>query len=147
MYGKYSAGWRRPIGCLKSLVIFRKRATNYRALLRKMTHTDKISYDSTPLCRKLTFERLYQSDPTRRARLAAGGALCWKVSCVLPVCCQCVASVLPVCCQCVASVLPVCCGCWRNAVSQGQQCEAVCCHCVAGCCSCWWSVVLEGLCV
>ena len=28
-------GWRRLIGCLKSQVIFRKRATNYRALLRK----------------------------------------------------------------------------------------------------------------
>jgi hypothetical protein len=34
-------GWRRPIGCLKLQVIFRKRATNYRALLRKMTYTDK----------------------------------------------------------------------------------------------------------
>ena len=32
---------RRPIGCLKLQVIFRKRATNYRALLRKMTYTDK----------------------------------------------------------------------------------------------------------
>jgi len=31
-------------------VIFRKRATNYRALLRKMTYDDKASYDSTPPC-------------------------------------------------------------------------------------------------
>jgi len=31
-------------------VIFRKRATNYRALLRKMTYKDKASYDSTPPC-------------------------------------------------------------------------------------------------
>jgi len=31
-------------------VIFRKKATNCRALLRKMTYTDKASYDSTPLC-------------------------------------------------------------------------------------------------
>ena len=29
-------GWRRPIGCLKLQVIFRKRATNYSALLQKM---------------------------------------------------------------------------------------------------------------
>ena len=29
-------GWRRPIRCLKLQVIFRKRAANYRALLRKM---------------------------------------------------------------------------------------------------------------
>ena len=28
----------------------RKRATNYRALLRKMTHEDKASYKSSPPC-------------------------------------------------------------------------------------------------
>jgi len=43
-------GWRRPIGCLKLQVIFRERATNYRARLRKMTSTDKVSYDFTPPC-------------------------------------------------------------------------------------------------
>jgi len=43
-------GWRRPTGCLKLQVIFRKRATNYRAPLRKMTYKDKASYDSTPPC-------------------------------------------------------------------------------------------------
>jgi len=43
-------GWRRPIGCLKLHVIFCKRATNYRALLQKMTYEDKASYDSTPPC-------------------------------------------------------------------------------------------------
>jgi len=43
-------GWRRLIGCLKLQVIFRKRATNYRAFLRKMTYEDKASYDSTPPC-------------------------------------------------------------------------------------------------
>jgi len=37
-------GWRRPIGCLKLQVIFRKRATTYRALLRGMTSKDKASY-------------------------------------------------------------------------------------------------------
>ena len=36
-------GWRRPIGCLKLQVIFRKRATNYRALLRKITCKNKVS--------------------------------------------------------------------------------------------------------
>ena len=44
----YYTGWRRLIGCLKLQVIFRKRATNYRALLRKMTYEDMASYDSTP---------------------------------------------------------------------------------------------------
>jgi len=49
-------GWRRLIGCLKSQVIFRKRATNSRALLRnlrKMTYEDKASYDSTPPCTRV----------------------------------------------------------------------------------------------
>jgi len=44
-------GWRRPIGCLKLQVIFCKRATNYRALLQKMTYQDKASYASLPPCR------------------------------------------------------------------------------------------------
>jgi len=43
-------GWRRLLGCLKLQVISRKRATNYRALFRKMTYEDKASYDSTPPC-------------------------------------------------------------------------------------------------
>jgi len=48
-------GWRRLIGCLKLQVIFRKSASNYRALLRKMTYEDKASCDSTPLCIYLTW--------------------------------------------------------------------------------------------
>jgi len=43
-------GWRRPIGCLKLQIIFCKRATNYRALLRKMTYKDKASYESSTPC-------------------------------------------------------------------------------------------------
>jgi len=43
-------GWRRCIGCLKLRVAFRKRANNYRALLRKMTHKDQASYGSSLLC-------------------------------------------------------------------------------------------------
>jgi len=42
----YCRGWRRCIGCLKMQVIFRKRATNYRALLRKMTYEDQASNES-----------------------------------------------------------------------------------------------------
>jgi len=42
--------WRRPIGCLKLLIISRKRATNHRALMRKMTYKDKASYGSSPPC-------------------------------------------------------------------------------------------------
>jgi len=46
----WCTGWRRPIGCLKLQVIFRKRATDYRAHLQKMTYEDKASYDSTLPC-------------------------------------------------------------------------------------------------
>jgi len=43
-------GWRRPIWCLKLQVIFRKRATNYMAVLWKMPCKDKASYESWPPC-------------------------------------------------------------------------------------------------
>ena len=43
-----ATGWRRPIECLKLQVIFRKRATNYRALFRKTTYKDMASYGSLP---------------------------------------------------------------------------------------------------
>jgi len=46
---RLNTGWQRPIGCLKLQVIFRKRATDFRALLRKMTYKDKASYGSSPL--------------------------------------------------------------------------------------------------
>ena len=45
-------GWRRPIGCLKLQVNFRRRATNYKALLRKMTSKDKASYASSAPCKR-----------------------------------------------------------------------------------------------
>jgi len=37
----------KPIGCLELHVIFRKRATNCRALLRKMTYKDRVSHGSS----------------------------------------------------------------------------------------------------
>jgi len=43
---EWITGWRRPIGCLKMQVIFLNRATNYRALLRKMTYEDKAFYNT-----------------------------------------------------------------------------------------------------
>jgi len=43
-------GWQRPIGSLNLQVLLCKRASNDRALLRKMTYEDKASYDSTPPC-------------------------------------------------------------------------------------------------
>jgi len=43
-------GWQRPIRCLKLQIIFRKKFTNYTALLQKMTYKDKASYGSSPPC-------------------------------------------------------------------------------------------------
>ena len=54
---KMHTGWRRPIGCLKSQVIFRKRATTYRALLQKMTCKDKVFDGSSPPCRMHTIDK------------------------------------------------------------------------------------------
>ena len=45
---KHPTGQQRCTGCLNLQISFRKRATNCRALLRKMTSKDKASYDSTP---------------------------------------------------------------------------------------------------
>jgi len=66
-------GWRRPIGCLKMHIVFRKRATNHRALWRKITFKDKASYGSSPPCttrtnkscrtRASSFERRVVSTP------------------------------------------------------------------------------------
>jgi len=46
----YSTGWPRPTGCLMSWVAFHPSATNYRAILQKITHNDKASYASLPPC-------------------------------------------------------------------------------------------------
>ena len=43
-------GWRRLIGSPKLQIIFHKRATKYRSLLRKITYKDKGSYESSPPC-------------------------------------------------------------------------------------------------
>jgi len=49
-------GWRRLIGSPKLQVIFHKRATKYRSLLRKMTYKDKGSYESSPPCMRQDLE-------------------------------------------------------------------------------------------
>ena len=47
----FGTGWRRLIGCFTLEVIFCKRATNYRALLQKMTYGDKAFCVPVPPCR------------------------------------------------------------------------------------------------
>jgi len=44
-------GWRRLIGSPKLQIIFHKRATKCRSLLRKMTYIDKGSYESSQPCK------------------------------------------------------------------------------------------------
>jgi len=74
-------GWRRLIGCLKLQVVFCKRATNYRALLRKMTYKDKPSYASSPPCTQIHKH-----------------ATCFSLLQCVAVCLQFVCGVLQVCC-------------------------------------------------
>jgi len=50
IYMYIDTGWRRLIGSPKSQIIFHKRATKYRSLLRKTTYKDKGSYESSPPC-------------------------------------------------------------------------------------------------
>jgi len=52
-----ATGWRRLIGSPKLQVIFRKRATNNRALLWKLTYEDKGSYESSPPCKGTQYIR------------------------------------------------------------------------------------------
>jgi len=92
-----SKGWQRPIWCLKLQVIFRKRATDYRAHLQKMTSKDKASYVSTPPCTPpaiLLHHRLFHTFPLCPAW---GIAHCIELLCVAVWCrvLQCVA----VCCS------------------------------------------------
>jgi len=54
-----STGWQRLIGCLQLQIVFRKRATSYRALLRNTTYDHKASYDSLPPCKATCITHLY----------------------------------------------------------------------------------------
>ena len=53
--GLLSTGWRRLIGSHKLQIIFHKRDTKYRSLLREMTCKDKGSYESSPPCTTTSF--------------------------------------------------------------------------------------------
>jgi len=60
-------GWRRLIGSPKLQIIFHKRATKYRSLLRKMTYKDKGSYESSPPCNSMR-EREAKTERVERER-------------------------------------------------------------------------------
>jgi len=106
-------GWQRLIRCPELQIIFHKRATKYRALLRKMTYKDKRSYESSPSCTRISRGLIACICSALQHR-----SLRYSVLQCVAACC----SVL----QCVA----VCCGV--------MQCVAVWCsvlRCVAVCCS------------
>ena len=64
-------GWQRLIGSPKLQIIFHKRATKYRSLLRKMTYKDKGSYESSPPRRNQSCK----SAPTYSSK--NGNSLAW----------------------------------------------------------------------
>jgi len=124
-------GWPRPIACLKLQVILRKRATNFRALLRKMTYEDKGSHDSTPPCtrhprlgcihtwphRVYTYMATYIPPPSLHGRLSRPPHPCVYL-------CVCV-------CVCVRVCVYVCvcvCVCERHMGAQHVHIRSHCKH-------------------
>jgi len=55
LYVAHHTGWPRLIGSPKLQIIFHKRATKCRSLLRKTTHKDKGSYESSPPCMRHSY--------------------------------------------------------------------------------------------
>jgi len=70
-------GWRRLIGSPKLQIIFHKRATNYMALLLKMTYKDKGSYESLPTCSWARDANSYSAMHITKEPLKIG-LFCWK---------------------------------------------------------------------
>jgi len=62
------SGWRRLIGSPKLQIIFHKRVTKYRSLVRKMTYKDKGSYESAPPCSGGLYSTLSQLNEFSKAR-------------------------------------------------------------------------------
>ena len=114
-------GWQRPIGSPKLQIIFPKRATKYRALLRKMTYKDKGSYESSPPCTRISQGLIACTCSALQHRsVRYSGLQCVAVCCSVL---QCVA----VCCSVMRCVALYC-----NVL----HCVALCCivlHCVAVC--------------
>jgi len=54
-----TTGCRRLTGSPKLQIIFHKRATKYRSILKKMTYKDKGSYQSSPPCRTRCIHNWY----------------------------------------------------------------------------------------
>ena len=119
-------GWRRLIGYLKLQVVFRKKATNFRALLKKMPHKDKASYGSSlPCMRTPTFRNTLRCTATHCNTLQHTAAHCNTLQHVATHSTHCNAL------HHVATL--------RNIFIYAQhvQCVAVCCsvlQCVAVCC-------------
>jgi len=92
---KLGTGWQRPLRCLKLQVGFRKRATNYRALLREMTHTDKASYGSLPLCSYCVLHKYVPCVYSHSPAICCSVLQCVAMCCSLLLCVPCVYSHSP----------------------------------------------------
>jgi len=66
LFSEFIYRWRRPIGCLELRVIFHKRATNYRALLRKMTCKHKACYVCSPPCSTLSSPLTFETQTQKQ---------------------------------------------------------------------------------
>ena len=128
-------GWRRLIGSPKLQIIFHKRATKYRALLRKMTYKDKGSYESSPPC--IQKEICNMSSETADVIKYENIIYVQKQQLFLKCCNVCVCVRLCAClCVCMCMCMCVCvCVCVSSALSDVFQglcmCECVCvCVCV-----------------
>ena len=64
--------WRRLIESPKLQIIFHKRATEYRALLLKLTYKDKGSYESSPPCRMSCLRNFVLTPQKRHADSTCG---------------------------------------------------------------------------
>jgi len=74
-------GRQRCIGCLKLQISFRKKATNYRALLQKMTYKDQASCGSLPPCRSCHTYSMKKSRHT--CKWAVSHLHVWNETCLV----------------------------------------------------------------
>jgi len=127
-------GWRRLIGSPKLQIIFHKKATKYRSLLRKMTYKDKGSYESSPPCMCNERETFWRRSCCRERYLhhLLHAPLRATVPCLPAIVCT-----ASSCISC-RTTLSVCCSVFQCVVVSMVQRVAVCCsvlQCVAVCCS------------
>jgi len=137
--------WRRPVVCLKLQVIFRKRATNYMALLRKMTykirHPMSLRHPVHDLSHKpggiMCFSTVGRWTATvglkYRVLWLRHGWCRWLLGQVSPCLCVCVRVCVCICthvciwvCTCVHLCVGVCVCAWGSVYVYARICVCLC---------------------